>query len=184
MSRVLLLYATIDGQTRRIAERMGDVLRRTGTEAVVRPANAADCASDLDTFDGVIVGAGIRYGDYPKYVAPLVRERIVPRSMPGAFFSVCLSAGGPGARPRTAQGYVDKFLKRSRWQPGQVASFGGALLYTRYNPLIRLLMRMILGFAGGDTDTSRDYEYTDWAEVDRFAAAFGKRFEVQGHTVK
>lgn len=25
----------------------------------------------------------------------------------------------------------------------------------------RLLMRMIVGFTGGDTDTTRDYEYTD-----------------------
>ena len=25
---------------------------------------------------------------------------------------------------------------------------------------------------GGDTDTSRDYEYTEWAAVDRFAVEF------------
>jgi len=175
LKRVLVLYATVDGQTRRLAERVAGQLARDGIEAVVGNANAAECTSDLEKFDGVIVGAGIRYGDYPKYVAPLVRERIAPRSIPGAFFSVCLSAGGPGARPKTAQRYVDKFLERSRWRPAQVASFGGALLYTRYNPVIRFLMRMIVGFAGGHTDMSRDYEYTDWAAVDRFAADFGQR---------
>jgi menaquinone-dependent protoporphyrinogen oxidase len=30
-------------------------------------------------------------------------------------------------------------------------------------------MRRISAKEGGDTDTSRDYEYTDWAAVDRFA---------------
>jgi len=55
--------------------------------------------------------------------------------------------------------------------PGvQVTSFAGALLYRRYNPVIRLLMRFIVGAAGGETDTSRDYEYTDWKAVERLAA--------------
>jgi menaquinone-dependent protoporphyrinogen oxidase len=35
-------------------------------------------------------------------------------------------------------------------------------------------MRLIVGHAGGDTDTSRDYEYTDWEAVTRFAEAFGQ----------
>jgi menaquinone-dependent protoporphyrinogen oxidase len=38
-------------------------------------------------------------------------------------------------------------------------------------------MRLIVGYAGGDTDTTRDYEYTDWDAVERFAAVFAKRFE-------
>jgi menaquinone-dependent protoporphyrinogen oxidase len=32
----------------------------------------------------------------------------------------------------------------------------------------RLLMHMIFGIAAGDTDTSQDYEYTDWDAVERF----------------
>jgi menaquinone-dependent protoporphyrinogen oxidase len=31
-------------------------------------------------------------------------------------------------------------------------------------------MRAIVGAAGATTDTSRDYEYTDWKAVDRFAS--------------
>ena len=48
----------------------------------------------------------------------------------------------------------------------------GALPYTRYNFLVRFVMRRISKAEGGDTDTSRDYEYTDWAAVDRFAVEF------------
>jgi menaquinone-dependent protoporphyrinogen oxidase len=39
------------------------------------------------------------------------------------------------------------------------------------------MMRMIVGAAGGDTDTSRDYEYTDWPAVDRFAQEFAARLQ-------
>jgi hypothetical protein len=35
-------------------------------------------------------------------------------------------------------------------------------------------MRAITAREGGDTDTSRDYEYTDWAKVERFAAGFAE----------
>ena len=36
----------------------------------------------------------------------------------------------------------------------------------------RLLMIIFVGLAGGDTDTSRDYEYTDWSAVEAFAERF------------
>jgi menaquinone-dependent protoporphyrinogen oxidase len=38
-------------------------------------------------------------------------------------------------------------------------------------------MRRIVAKAGGDTDTSRDYEYTDWNQVRGFARDFGRLFE-------
>jgi menaquinone-dependent protoporphyrinogen oxidase len=48
----------------------------------------------------------------------------------------------------------------------------GALPYSKYNFFIRFIMRRIAAQAGGDVDTSRDYEYTDWGAVDRFASQF------------
>ena len=51
----------------------------------------------------------------------------------------------------------------------------GALLYTHYNFFVRWLMKRIVANAGGDTDTSKDYEYTDWSDVRAFAADFGRR---------
>jgi menaquinone-dependent protoporphyrinogen oxidase len=47
----------------------------------------------------------------------------------------------------------------------------GAINYTRYNFLLRWYMKRASAKNGGATDTSRDHEYTDWDQVDRFAAA-------------
>lgn len=55
------------------------------------------------------------------------------------------------------------------------ASFAGALLYQNYHPLLRWIMKRIARKAGGGTDTSRNYEYTDWGEVE----AFGRRCSEQ-----
>jgi menaquinone-dependent protoporphyrinogen IX oxidase len=69
-------------------------------------------------------------------------------------------------------------VRRTGWRPREVAAIAGALAYSKYNVLIRFLMRLIVGAAGGDTDTSRDYEYTDWDAVERFAARFSSRLQV------
>lgn len=58
----------------------------------------------------------------------------------------------------------------------------GALLYTRYNWIERWVMRRIVRKAGGDTDTSRDYEYTNWAELRAFVEQFARHVFTQEKT--
>jgi len=172
MASVLVIFASVDGQCARVAERIAAVILRAGHAARAIPFGEVSPA-DLQASDAVIVGASIRYGHHSRGLESFVRDnRVALDARPNAFFSVSLSAGGPGAKPAEAWGYVDEFVTRTGWRPGRIASFGGALLYTRYNPFIRLMMRMIVRAAGGETDTSRDYEYTDWQAVERFAAEF------------
>lgn len=176
MARILVLYSTIDGQTRRIAERVAEVLMRDGHAVNVRAVDAASVPRELGEHDAVVLGAAIRYGHFQRRVGDLVRRcKRELDARPNAFFSVCLTAGGPGARPDVALGYVREFFAKTGWHPRETQLFAGALLYTRYNPFVRFMMRLIVGLAGGDTDASRDYEYTDWRAVERFASSFSTR---------
>lgn len=179
MEPILVLFASIDGHTARVAERIGERLSAAGHRVVLSPVEEAP--AQIDDCEAVVVGAAIRYGHHPRTLEKWARaQRLALAGKPNAFFSVCLSAGGPGARPQTAKGYVDAFRERTGWDPRATASFAGALLYRKYNPVIRLVMRLIVGVAGGDTDTSRDYEYTDWQAVDRFAAEFSAQLRAPG----
>ena len=124
----------------------------------------------------MIVGASIHYGHHPAYLQALLRshrEELMRR--PSAFFSVSLSGGGPGARPKSAQRSLDKFLRKVGWRPEQTASIGGALQYSKYAAWKKWIMTKIVGFAGGDIDTTRDYEYTEWTAVAEFALTFAQR---------
>jgi menaquinone-dependent protoporphyrinogen oxidase len=171
MSRSLILYATTEGQTARIAERMARTLQSKGHAVDAFPADAAPAG--LDVYDGVIIGASIHYGRHPGSLRAWIRgHRRALAARPNAFFSVSLSAGGPGARPASAKRYLETFLRQTGWRPPQTATIAGALQYSKYGRFKTLLMRMIVGFAGGDTDPSQDYEYTDWSAVDRFAESF------------
>ncbi len=173
MAKVLILYATSEGHTARIAERIAQGLRDKGHCVASQRVDASGTIPDLESYQGVIVGAPVHYGRHPSHLRTLLREhRAALAARSSAFFSVSLSAGGPGAKPAAARRYVQTFLRQAGWQPQQASAFGGVLQFSKYGRLKRLLMILFVGLAGGDTDTSRDYEYTDWDAVERFTGAF------------
>ena len=97
--------------------------------------------------------------------------------LPTVFVSVSLSEAGaedPAAPPERrgqaaadVQKMIDAFLAETGWHPNKIQAVAGAPLYTKYNRLLRFVMKRIAARAGGTTDTSQDHEYTDWAALDR-----------------
>ena len=173
MSSILIVHSSFDGQTERVAVRIAEVLGRLGHQVEVRPV---DTHPPVGSFDAVIVGGAVRIGTYARALRTWTREmEPALRTRPNAFFSVCLSAAGPHANLEEAQRCVDKFKAQAEWEPHETRIFGGALPYRRYNMALRLMMRFIVSRAGGDTDTSRNYEYTDWDAVEGFAQGFARR---------
>ena len=91
--------------------------------------------------------------------------------MPWRLFR-CLAAADDTEEARaSSQQYIDEALEATGWQPRLVKSFAGALQYREYDLFTRLLIKLISRHEGRPTDTSRDYDFTDWDEVERFGAA-------------
>ena len=175
MSRILIVYETFDGQAERIAARIGAALVKRGHEVGMRRAARGPASLGVDAYEAVVVGGAVRYGRLARALQAFARANAAALArLPNAFFAVSLSAGGPGANPAEAKRHVDQFVAQTGWHPHMRATFAGALPYTRYGLFRRAMMRFIVGRAGGDTDTTRDHEYTDWAAVDRFAADFAR----------
>jgi menaquinone-dependent protoporphyrinogen oxidase len=173
MAKVLIVYGTTEGQTAKIAQHIADAGRRLGHEVSV--GHAPDVGdADLETFDAVIVGASLHEGRYQRAVRSFVdRHSPFLASRPSAFFSVSLAAASDDADERAeARRIADKFLSGAGWAPKEIGSFAGALKYTQYSWLKRMVMKSIAAKEGGDVDTSQDFEYTDWGEVTRFAETF------------
>jgi menaquinone-dependent protoporphyrinogen oxidase len=171
-SRVLVVYATTEGQTARIAQALADTMRARGSAVDV--CEAGSSAPAPDGYDGVIVAASVHAGSYQEPVRAWAQKhhrRL--QDTPSAFVSVCLAVMQHDEKTRRDLDRIhDGFVRATGWRPGIVKEVAGALPYTRYGWLKRLIMKRIVGKAGGDTDTSRDYEYTDWDDVRRFAGEF------------
>jgi menaquinone-dependent protoporphyrinogen oxidase len=176
MVKVLIAYGTLEGQTARIAEYMADVIRGLGSEAYPIDVDHSG-GPDPGEFDAVIVGASVHLGKYENYVRRFVREhRDTLERLPSAFFSVSLTAHETSDEAgKELAGCVERFVQETGWRSSKVAHFAGALLYTRYGFFKRWIMKKIARDKGSpDLDTSRDYVYTDWDEVKRFAEEFLK----------
>jgi len=175
--RILIIYGTTDGHTAKIAGALAEALRSPGR--AIRVADASREHPHPDDFDGVIVAAAVRAGKYQKTVQRWVRSHAdALNARPTAFVSACLGIlQRSPAVDAALRVIVDDFLAGTGWRPTVTKPVAGALLYTRYNWFIRRVMKRIARKAGGDTDTSRDYEYTDWPDLRAFATAFGRLVE-------
>jgi menaquinone-dependent protoporphyrinogen oxidase len=170
MANIYIPYGTTEGQTAKIAEFISDVVRAHGHD--VETADIKESGDTIpDGCDAVIVGASIHMGKHEDYVRDFVQKnRAALEGQPSALFSVSLAAHGDA---ENAESYVGKFEDETGWRPAQVGLFSGALLYTQYGFIKRLMMKKIASDKGGlDTDTSRDYVYTEWDAVKRFAEDF------------
>jgi menaquinone-dependent protoporphyrinogen oxidase len=122
-------------------------------------------------------------GKHERYVLDYVREyRGTLERLPSAFFSVSLAARDNTEEARKeVEGYIEQFVQQTGWRPNKVGLFPGALLYTQYGFFKRWIMKKIARDKGNpDTDTSRDYVYTDWNSVRGFAEEFLESLVLEG----
>ncbi|MDX8000802.1 menaquinone-dependent protoporphyrinogen IX dehydrogenase [Xenorhabdus sp. Reich] len=168
----LLLYSTQDGQTKKIIMRIAENLRRADIDCDLRDLSTVN-QINLAPYQKVMVGASIRYGHFNAALRKFViRHQKQLNQMPTAFFGVNLTARKPEKRTPETNAYIRKFLMKSPWQPNLCDVFAGALLYPRYRWLDRIMIQFIMRMTGGETDTTKEIEYTDWKQVDRFSEVF------------
>jgi len=166
MAQILFLYATREGQTLRVCEAMAEVAQLEGHTARLLELSDPSSLQALAECDKVILGASIHYGSLPSNLYGFVtafRSEIEKR--PNAFFCLNLTARKLGKDTPQGSVYMRTFLKKSPWQPQQLAVFAGALYYSRYTWYDRMMIRLIMWITGGPTDPAQDVEFTDWGKV-------------------
>lgn len=175
MASVLIVHASREGQTLRIAERLADTLRACGHGVHLA---ASEPFPGVGEYDGVIVAASVHLGHHPRNLARAIRaHRTVLEHLPTGFLSVCLSAAcGDPLHRAEADGYLREFLRRTGWRPELATTAAGAARFSRYGFLkARVVRAMLRGERLGLG--VRDREYTDWNDVRRFAEAFSALLE-------
>jgi len=169
MAKILIAYSTVDGQTRRICERLRQLLEaRSHQVTLVQMAD--DHAIDAGPFDKVIIGASVRYGKHRRHVHRFIAENSRKLdTTPNVLFTVNLVARKPEKSTAETNPYLRKLLDELGWRPSHAAVFAGRLDYALYGFWDRQIIRLIMKLTGGPTAPDTKVEYTDWKQVEALA---------------
>lgn len=176
---ILILFATKEGQTEKIAHFMAEVIRHHGHHVTTQLGEHLPKDFNTERFDAAILGGSIHMNKYPGYLRKFViANRDWLDQVPSAFFTVCMAIHSVDKKEQVAaRSLGENFVKKTHWQPKMMETFAGAVKYTQYGMITRKIMQLISKKEGGNTDTSQDHEYTDWDAVTRFAEQFLEKVE-------
>ena len=152
MAKILILYASTDGHTKKICNRLQKVIEQLGHQVTLVSVNEEN-QIDVQAFDKIVIGASIRYGKHsPKITDFINRNKLLLESKPNAFFSVNIVARKPEKNQPDTNPYMRKFLKQITWRPRELAVFAGKLEYPKYSFFDRLMIRLIMFITKEPTD--------------------------------
>jgi menaquinone-dependent protoporphyrinogen oxidase len=168
MAKIIIIYSTTDGHTKKICQRLQQVAE--GQEHQVSVVSIDDVATiDWDSYDKIVIGASIRYGKHNQKVYDFIQtNQQLLDSKPNAFFSVNVVARKPEKNQPDTNPYLKKFLRQIAWKPKNLAVFAGKIDYKLYTFWDRNMIRLIMWITKGPTDPSTNIEFTDWNQVDSF----------------
>ena len=174
MKNILILYATREGQAQKIASQLALHLQEAGEG--VQLINAKDESAtknlDLNTFDTLVFGASMHAGGLESELVDFVnshKDQIEAKAR--SFFLVLLSAAtkDPKLNAESLADAQKKTNKQLQVQFPAAEMIAGALMYSKYFRPVKWIMQSIAKKYDEDTDTSKDYEYTDWNQVKQYA---------------
>jgi len=182
-AKALVVYASTHGHTAKIAAHIAQAMQLHGLDVDLREVSNA---TDIDPagYDAVVVGASLHKEHHQAEVVEWVTaHRAELEQSRTLLLSVSLSAAEDSDTARAAtQVCIDEFLAQTGWTPDRTERVAGCLQYREYDVFTRQLMRLLMKRMGHPTDTSQDYDYTDWEALDRLGAAVAELVVPAGAT--
>lgn len=139
MSKVLVVYATKSGCTTDIAKRIGDTLAESGASVDVLPAEKA---GDVTGYDAVVVGSGVRMGQWHEPARSWVTANAaVLKQMPVAFYTCNLTLAQEPGKTDEVRAFTDPLIESSGVKPLDVGLFAGWNEPKRFSLIERVVMK-------------------------------------------
>lgn len=162
--KILICYASTEGQTRKICRFAADRLIALGHSVEMLAArDTGDLA--LAPFDAVILAGSVHIGRLQHDLADFAQaEAPVLNTLPTLFLQVSLAAAGDDAGDLAELDRIAAdFCTKTGWTPGAVHQIAGAFRFSEYDFFRSWAMRWIAHQKGEEVDPTQDKEYTDWA---------------------
>lgn len=173
MEKSVIIYASVDGQTRKICDHITEILRSENQN--VELISVSDFRENLADYQKIILASSIRYGKHHPQIEALIDQNYsLLNTKKSVFISVNLVARKAEKSQADTNPYVIKFLQKIKWKPTEVEVFAGRLNYKMYSFFDKMMIRLIMLITKGPTDPKTEIEYTNWENVTAFAKRFAK----------
>ena len=167
MKKTAVIYSSTDGHTVKICEKIIEIIKH---ESIISLCSIEEADSlDLESFDFILVGASIRYGNHKANLFSFIKNNLESLSKKDtAFFNVNAVARKEDKNTPATNPYLIKFLKKVAWKPSLLEVFAGKISYPKYHFFDKHMIRFIMWMSKGPTDSSKVFEFTDWKKVESF----------------
>jgi menaquinone-dependent protoporphyrinogen oxidase len=174
LARILVAYATVEGQTRKIAQHISDHLARRRDEVKLLDLAAGGGEVDLASYDAVIVAASVHVGRHHVTAVQFAANHADALSRkPSALVSVSIHAmSSDPDDEEEARAYADAFCAETGWLPRAICYTAGALRFTKYDFFKRMVARSLATERGITPGKDGDMEFTDWKALTSFVDSF------------
>jgi len=173
--KILIVYATSEGHTRKIAGHLSDLFQARDHEVTLNDSASSLGDLDLISFDAILLAGSVHNTTHQDSLVNFaLAQRKKLGELPSALVSVSLSAAMKDG-DKDARAYVDRFIEETGWRPDETHLAAGAIRYSEYDYFRQQIIKSIMSERGVDTDPEADHVFTDWRALDRFASAFIER---------
>lgn len=157
--KVLLIYGTTEGQTRKISEFCSARLTEAGHVVDMRECRRAANA-DISSFDAVVLAGSVHEKRHQESLENFAfAHRAQLAMVPTLLISVSLSIAFENGESE-AQAYVGKFSERTEFEPSRVALVAGALKVDQYDYYMSQIVEFVV--MKDREENLQDREFTDW----------------------
>lgn len=163
---ILIVFATTEGQTRKIAQFCASHCIAQGHSAlVIRAEDAEDLA--LAPFDAAILAGSVHMGQVQQTLADFAKAHANGlNGMVSLFLQVSLAVAGGDAEEKADLDHIsERFCQTAGWTPTRTLQVAGAFRFGEYDFFKRWAMRWIAAQKGEVVDPHGDTEYTDWPQL-------------------
>lgn len=169
--KLLIVYATTDGQTAKIAKRLLQMAHDLGHTVALERADGDDPVTP-EGFDAAILAGSVHAGRYQEPLVRYARENSSAlAAIPSLFLSVSLTAAGKDEEEwDELRACAERFSSETGWTPGRVEHVAGAYRFADYGFFTYWAMRWIARNKGDEVAPKENREFTDWEALETLAS--------------
>lgn len=169
---VLIVFATVEGQTRKIAMFVRDQCVRAGHDVMMLDADQGTRSAPLASATKVILAASVHERRHAPAFEDFIRQHhdeLAARQT--LLLSVSLSAAFPEGHEE-ADDYLVEMKMRTKFEPAAEALIAGAVQTSKYDYFATQVVRHVVLRDRNFDPSAREHEFTDWSALAGTIARF------------